>query len=96
MQKIYTLLHTEGVKMKIRTNILIDKETLRTAQDLGLNVSKTCEDILNLRIHALNQARQQEACFLGPASLPETKKVVGSLGFEPRIANAPGWYPKPC
>ncbi len=21
--------------------------------------------------------------------------VVGSLGFEPRIANAPGWYPKP-
>jgi hypothetical protein len=22
-------------------------------------------------------------------------KNVGSLGFEPRIANAPGWYPKP-
>ena len=21
--------------------------------------------------------------------------VVGSLGFEPRIANAPGWYTKP-
>jgi len=23
------------------------------------------------------------------------RNVVGSLGFEPRIANAPGWYTKP-
>ena len=23
------------------------------------------------------------------------KALVGSLGFEPRIANAPGWYPEP-
>jgi hypothetical protein len=24
-----------------------------------------------------------------------SENMVGSLGFEPRIANAPGWYPKP-
>jgi len=33
---------------------------------------------------------------LGKTSFISQKKLlVGSLGFEPRIANAPGWYPKP-
>ena len=41
---------------KQRTNILLDAETLKEAQELGLNVSKTCENCLKRIINTLKQS----------------------------------------
>ena len=37
----------------MRTNLYIDSEVLKEAQELGLNVSKTCENALKLAIEQL-------------------------------------------
>ena len=39
--------------MKVRTTILIDAEILKQAQELGVNVSKACENSLILLINAI-------------------------------------------
>ena len=45
--------------MKVRTNILIEESVLRTAQELGINVSKYCENALRIGIEALRNAQNQ-------------------------------------
>ena len=81
--------------MKKKVSISIDKEILEKAHELGINVSKVCENSLRFYIQAIEQARKKEQAFLGEASFSKEGSVVGSLGFEPRIANAPGWYTEP-
>ena len=81
--------------MKKKVSILIDKEILEKAHELGINISKVCENSLKLYIQAIEQARTKEQAFLNEASFAKEGSMVGPLGFEPRIANAPGWYTKP-
>jgi len=38
---------------KVRTNLYIDSDILKEAQELGLNISKTCENALKLAIEQL-------------------------------------------
>jgi post-segregation antitoxin (ccd killing protein) len=38
---------------KVRTNLYIDSEILKEAQELGLNISKTCENALKVAIERL-------------------------------------------
>ena len=45
--------------MKARTNILIEESVLRKAQELGINVSKYCENALKIGIEALRNAQNQ-------------------------------------
>jgi post-segregation antitoxin (ccd killing protein) len=47
-------MHSE-IKMpkKTRTTLYIDKETIKEAQELGLNISKTCEIALKQAIEQL-------------------------------------------
>ncbi len=45
---------------KIRTNIYIDFKILKEAQDLGLNVSKTCENALKMAIKQLEPLYSHE------------------------------------
>ncbi|MEM3459595.1 MAG: type II toxin-antitoxin system CcdA family antitoxin, partial [Candidatus Bathyarchaeia archaeon] len=47
--------------MKVRTNILIEESVLRTAQNLGINVSKFCENALKIGIQALTNSLQKIA-----------------------------------
>ena len=70
--------------MKVRTNILVNKQTLTTAQDLGLNVSRTCENALNLYIQAMQNANtKMNPAFLGEASFAKEGSLVRSPRFEP-------------
>jgi post-segregation antitoxin (ccd killing protein) len=48
-----------GENMKKRTTLLIDAEILQTAQELGINVSKYCENALKIGIEALRNAQNQ-------------------------------------
>ncbi len=83
--------------MKKLTTIRIESEILTKAQELGLNISKTCENAIKLYIQAITNANSQitntQRSFLNERSFVKERSVVGSLGFEPRTASAPGWYP---
>jgi len=47
--------------MKRKTTIRIETETLKKAQELGLNISKTCENALKLYINAIENVNNQIA-----------------------------------
>ena len=79
--------------MKVRTNILIEESVLRTAQELGINVSKYCENALKIAIETMknsqNQIRQQNKTqntfSLSEGSLLPKEKVLewGSWDLNP-------------
>ena len=46
----------QGVKMKKKATILVDARVLEKAHELGLNVSKCCENVLKIYINALTYA----------------------------------------
>jgi len=79
--------------MKKLTTIRIESEILTKAQELGLNISKTCENAIKLYIQAITNANSQitntQRSFLNERSFVKERSVVGSLGFEPRTASAP-------
>ena len=45
--------------MKVRTNILIEESVLRKAQEYGLNVSKTCENLLKIYLEGIEQVQNR-------------------------------------
>ena len=61
---------------------------------MGLNISKICKDALKVYIEAIKQADQQIYKRKG-MKIVGAHRVVGPPGFEPGIASAPGWYPRP-
>jgi len=56
--------------MKKMTTIRIDPEILRKAHELGINISKACENSLRILIQAIENAQSP-------------KKETGGVGFEP-------------
>ena len=87
--------------MRKMTTIRIDEKILKKAQKLGINISKACENALRLYIEALENANKQilsnQTCLTKRKGMETVgcHKVVGPPGFEPGIASAPGWYPRP-
>ena len=84
--------------MKTLTSIYIEKEILEQAKELGLNISKTVEILLANYIKQIKQIQNSKLSNCPePADKhhPNTKGMVGPPGFEPGIASAPGWYPRP-
>ena len=61
--------------MKVRVNLLMDKEVVQKAKDLGINLSKACENCLRNLNEAMIKAysTKEGKSFLGEASLQ--KKV---------------------
>jgi len=49
-----------GIEMRTTTTIRIDTEVLKKAQELGINVSKACENCLKQYIQALENARMTD------------------------------------
>ena len=70
--------------MKARVNILIERETLQTAHELGINISKVCENALRKYIQALRNVSllKQGETFLDEASFGK-EGSVDRAGFEP-------------
>ncbi len=71
--------------MKVRTNITVDKEVLEKAHELGINVSKACENCLKQYIAAIKSAKLTNGgkSFLSEASFTKEGSMVRSPGFEP-------------
>ena len=62
---------------KVRTNIYVDSEILKEAQEIGLNVSKTCENALKKAIERLSSPKTEtngEICYVN-----EQKRGVWDL-----------------
>ena len=70
--------------MKTKATILIDQQVLEKAHEIGLNVSRTCENALNIYIQAMQGANtKMNPAFLGEASFAKEGSLVRSPRFEP-------------
>jgi post-segregation antitoxin (ccd killing protein) len=83
----------ESTKRKI--SILVDKNVIEKAHELGLNVSKFAENALKDGIKALTEAKQNKPPFSTEPFLPE-KGHAGPVGFEPTISGSEGRHLNPC
>jgi hypothetical protein len=78
--------------VKTRTTLLIDKEVLQKARELGLNVSKCCENALKLYIKAM-----ESVTLTNGGQITEGKdenrrlSLVDGAGFEPAASTMPTW-----
>ena len=80
--------------LRKQTTIRIDSEILKKAQELGINVSKACENCLKNLIEAMEKAYpQKQPSFLGEASL-EKKVQCGGWDLNPRTPT--GQAPEAC
>ena len=85
----------------VKVTLSVNGEIVKRAKQLGLNLSQCLENCLKLYIQALENANKQ---ILSNQLLNQKREgmetvgchqVVGPPGFEPGIASAPGWYPRP-
>jgi len=72
--------------MKVRTNILIEKEILDKAKELGLNISKTCENLLKRYIQLIEQANNQIFTINNTSQQNKTKQREGTETVGCRMA----------
>ena len=89
--------------MKVRTSVLIEREILERAKELGLNLSQCFENCLKLYINALenanntiisNQISQLENKHeKGKITRNRRCLVAGGVGFEPTITSLGGLRP---
>ena len=89
--------------MKVRTNILIEKEILDKAKELGLNISKTCENLLKRYIQIIEQTNNQIFTINNTSQQNKTKqregtetvgcRMAGGVGFEPTTTSLGGLRP---
>jgi hypothetical protein len=73
-------------KRKI-TTMRLDEDLTKKAHDLGLNVSKICENALKKAIERMEGAKTETnggRSFLGPASFAKEGGVVGRTGLIPK------------
>ena len=85
--------------MKKKINLLVDADIFEKAKDLGINVSKTCENCLKLYIKKIEEANK-EILSNQPLNTKregmETEgchKIAGGVGFEPTITSLGGLRP---
>ena len=88
---MHTILYgSENVK--VRTTLLIDKEVLRKAHELGLNVSKCCENALKLYVKAMENVTLTNGGQKAEGK-DENRRLsfVDGAGFEPAASTMPTW-----
>ena len=69
--------------MKVRENILIEKNVLEKAYELGLKVSKCCDSALKLYISAIATANSQIELDISATFGCLSRQEVRPPGFEP-------------
>ena len=78
--------------MKVRTSILIEREILKQAKEIGLNISKICENAVKIYITRLQAVNEEIASGSGAGRSssvvghrPDAAKVAGSSPARPTI-----------
>jgi post-segregation antitoxin (ccd killing protein) len=73
---------------KVRTTLYLDSVVLKEAQEMGLNVSKTCENALKIAIYRLRTIYAQDNSK-NPILKSANNQVEPRAGFEPATAALP-------
>ena len=77
------------VVTKSNVTIYLNAELANLAREMGLNLSKTCENALKLAINRLQginlETNSNQQCFNGKID------VVDGAGFEPATSTMPTW-----
>jgi hypothetical protein len=68
--------------VRVKVSVLIDQEIYKKAHELGINVSKVCENQLAVLIHAIEGSNGKTKPFLSSESY-EVSQKVRLPGFEP-------------
>ena len=76
---------------KTRTTLYIDTEIIKEAQELGLNVSKTCENALKLAIEHLRPIYHKN----NPKDCSKSR-VGGAARIRTGVPRAQVSEPRPC
>jgi len=66
----------------VRVNLTIDEEVVRKAKELGLNLSKTCENALKEAIRRLEGSNSQSGLETSSGSPRKETSMVGPERFE--------------
>jgi hypothetical protein len=77
---------------KVRTNLYIDSSVLKEAQEMGLNISKTCENALKMAIAQLQPLYTKKNLRNVSNDTPNTL-MAGGVGFEPTTTGLGGLSP---
>ena len=77
---------------KVRTSLYIDLRILKEAQELGLNISKTCENALKQAIRQLRPLYTAKESQSSSKASPNTN-MAGGVGFEPTTTGLGGLRP---
>ena len=72
---------------KINASIYVDAEIIQKARELGLNISKTCENALKEAIRRLEGSNPHTNC--GNPQFGSSKHIVDGTGFEPAASAMP-------
>jgi post-segregation antitoxin (ccd killing protein) len=72
---------------KTYATIYVDKDVVRKAKDLGLNISKTCENALKIAIKRLEDSNLEITS--GNPHAGSSVQVVDGTGFEPAASAMP-------
>ena len=73
---------------KVRTTLYLDKQIVKKAKEMGLNISKTCENCLKQTIVRIETPNMQNINQKGGTGTVGSVNMVGSRGFEPRISKS--------
>lgn len=71
---------------KAKITVSVDLKIVRKAHDLGINISKACENTLKTMIDALEPTNKQKP-FLDRTSFGKEGLMAGGVGFEPTTPN---------
>jgi post-segregation antitoxin (ccd killing protein) len=69
--------------------IRIDPKIHQTAREMGLNISKTCENSLKQAIQRLTASEQHNNCISTCNSTSQQPRMVDGTGFEPATSAMP-------
>ena len=82
--------------MRKLVTIRIDPKIWRKAREMGLNISKTCENCLKQGIQRLQepeQATQLNGGYIDARSASQQQRMAGGTGFEPATPSLGGSCP---
>ena len=74
------------VGKKVKTTLYLDKEVVEKAKEIGLNLSKVCENALIASIEAMEGVYGRKEPKIHPIVDQENKKV-DRAGFEPATSD---------
>ena len=77
------------VVVKINTTIYLSSELTKLAHEMGLNISKTCENALKQAINKLQGIDAENNS--GERYLGLNRTMVDGAGFEPAASTMPTW-----